>query len=352
MPTGENRICNAGASREPVVMTPAPVPARRVKKPSATPKRSAATATSRPTHAAVKRTVVLGAGALSRRRAVRVRTLTAEAKRTAVDAGRLMDAGAPVRLCFFRADAPGYDVLPDRERTPMSKMIFGGQGGEVRLKLYLSILWLGARKPYAVENKPAAAWARLFGLSEPDKNGAQRVGAAIDWLVDNGFMLAGRGRGRPARLVPRHERGGCDYYRPQEGDKKNIDWWITLPQVLWSRGWMAVLSGAALASLIIIWDETDRHDDTDKEKRVGRGGIEYQVITKVPWVWLAESVLVKRYRVSYDVWEKGTLELEKLGLIGRRLRGDVTGFGPRQRRRQVRLELDALTRGPEVVSGR
>jgi len=260
----------------------------------------------------------------------------------------MMEADAPVRYMFLRATPPGRDPLPEGVRTPISQMLIGGQGGEVRLKLYLSLLWLGARKPYAVEGKPASAWARLFGLPVPATNGAQRVAAAIDWLVENGFITAARQQGRPARLTPRLEDGTGAYERPQPTEEgfAEADRYLKLPQELWSRGWMGVLSAAALTSFIIILDETNSQPDARHEERDGRKGATFKRLAWGPFVWLAESVLVDRYRISYDLWEKGCRELAALELINRRFRGDVAGFGPRQRRRQVQIAFKVLTEGP------
>lgn len=289
------------------------------------------------------------------KRAPRLRPVTEELLTTAKSAGALMDAAAPVRRGFVRADAAGHDPLPEGERTPLSKMLAGGQGGEVRLKLYLSLLWLGARKPYSVEGKPANAWARLFGLGQPDTNGAHRVGAAIDWLVANGFVLADRQKGRASRLTPCLELGGgAPYTRPHGDDQKPVeekDWYFQLPQELWSMGWMGVLSGAALAALVVLYDETWGRKDVTTKTETGRSGVDFKVPVRMPFVWLAEKALRDRYRISYDLWEKGTAELAAWDLVERRYVSEPAGFGPRHRRRRIRIRLTALKAGPEEASG-
>jgi hypothetical protein len=277
----------------------------------------------------------------------RLRKLSAESAATAADAGTLMDAAAPVRRCFVRADAAGYRPLAAGVRTPLSKMLAGGQGGEVRLKLYLSLLWLGARSPHAVEDRPASAWARLFGLTEPDTNGAQRVGAAITWLVGNKFATAVRTRGRPAKLTPRHERGKQPYSRPGAEVVAEPDWYFQLPQELWSKGWMGVLSGAGLVALVILWDESWGRPGMKTQARDGRGGIGYERPVRMPEVWLAEALLKDRYRISYDVWEKGVKELVAFGLVHQRFVPEPAGFRSRHRRRKLRLVLAAMRAGPQ-----
>ena len=280
--------------------------------------------------------------------AERLRQLNLESWEVARDAGKLMGAPAPVRRGFLRTDAEGYEPLRHRERTPLAAMATGGQGGEVRLKLFLTLIWLAARPPHQVRDKTAGAYAHLFGLQEPETNGAKRVGAAIDWLVANDFVIADRKNGRPAKLTLRHERRTDVYTRPKpDGDGKvaEEDIWVNVPAELWSQGWMAVLSGTALTTLLILLDESLGRPEAKGEERTGRGGTTYTHITKSGWVWIAESVLESRYRVSYDFWGKGLKELSAHGLIGRRFDTQLR-FGPKYRARRVTILWDNLRDGP------
>jgi len=280
----------------------------------------------------------------------RLRRLNLESWEVAKDAGKQMDAPAPIRRGFFRVDADGYEPLPPGERTPLSAMVVGGQGGEVRLKLFLTLLWLAARPPHQVKDKTAGAYAHLFGLPEPETNGAKRVAAAIDWLVDNEFVTADRKNGRPAVLTLRHERTKAPYTRPTKpGNDDKVapaDVWVSIPSEVWSQGWMAVLSGRALTTLAILLDESLGRPEVKGEERTGRSGVPYLHITKSGWVWIAESVLDSRYRISYDLWGKGLKELHAHGLIDRRFDTKVR-FGPKYRARRVTILWDKLREGPE-----
>lgn len=277
-----------------------------------------------------------------------LRRLNLESWEVAKDAGKLMEAPAPVRRGFFRVDADGYEPLVPGERTPLSAMAVGGQGGEVRLKLFLTVVWLAARHPHHVRDKTAGAYAHLFGLQQPETNGAKRVAAAIDWLVEHKFVTADRKNGRPAVLTLRHERTKETYTRPKpdnEGKVAPADIWVGIPSELWSQGWIAVLSGTALTTLIIILDESLGRPEVKGEERTGRSGTTYMHITKSGWVWIAESVLESRCRVSYDLWGKGLKELRAHGLIDRRFDTQVR-FGPKYRARRVTILWDKLREGP------
>src|SRR5688500_8111034 len=70
---------------------------------------------------------------------------------------------------------------------PLALLMRGGRGGEVRLKLLLSLLWVGAKPPHDV-TFPSRAWAHLIGLADPDTNGARRIREAIDWLTHHRFL--------------------------------------------------------------------------------------------------------------------------------------------------------------------
>src|SRR5690349_10721147 len=79
-------------------------------------------------------------------------------------------AGAPVRTAFVIAEE-------GRVRPPMAELLSsttgsggGGRGGQVRLKLYLSLLWVCAKAPYEAI-RPARAWAALLGLEDIEGRG-------------------------------------------------------------------------------------------------------------------------------------------------------------------------------------
>lgn len=276
------------------------------------------------------------------------RDVSTESLLVARSAGTLMDAWAPVRRCFVRRDAAGWDLLPEADLPPMAQML-KTRSGEVRLKLYLTVLWLAAAPPYAVRNKPAQAWARLFGLTEPDSLGSIRVRKAVDWLVQNNFLTATRGRGAAPTLGLKLERGGAEYTRPT-GSKEIADRYLQVPQQVWSGGWISVLSGPAMAALLIIIDDVWGTDGVRKVPRVGRTGVEYQEAQSFPAMWLAESQLKARYGLSWDTWSQGVKELAAWGLVRETWASATVGFGSRHRRRVVRLNLRTLKKGVAEVA--
>src|SRR6266849_395513 len=55
---------------------------------------------------------------------------------------------------------------------PLALLLRGGQGGEVRLKLYLTMSLLAVSAPYDIKPIPARSWAEALGLDDPERNGA------------------------------------------------------------------------------------------------------------------------------------------------------------------------------------
>lgn len=285
-----------------------------------------------------------------RTRRGRRRDVSLESLEVARSAGGLMDAWAPVRRCFLRRDAAGWDPLSDASLPPLATML-KGRAGEVRLKIYLTLLWLAAAAPHLVRGKPAQAWARLLGLHEPDSLGATRVRAALTWLEKEGFAYVNRGRGAAAVVGPLHERGSGDAYTRPTGSKDPQDWYIQVPQQFWSEGWISVLSGPAVAVLLVMLDDVWGTDGVRKVRRLGRAGVEFQEATSFPQMWLAESQLRARYGLSWDTWALGIKELVDWGLVTTAWASATVGFGSRHRRRLLRLRLRVLKAGVAAAAG-
>lgn len=49
---------------------------------------------------------------------------------------------------------------------PLARLLRGGRGGAVRLKLYMAMLWMAAKEPHDV-TFPDRAWAELFRATCP-----------------------------------------------------------------------------------------------------------------------------------------------------------------------------------------
>ena len=234
------------------------------------------------------------------------------------------------------------------------RMIRGGQGGEVRLKLYLSLLWLAPAEPYLVQRVPAHAWARLFGLSDPEGAGSKRVYNAIEWLTSHNFVYAQRGRGRTPDLIPRDERGEADYKRPwhtlPEGASPSAvaaeHRWFTIPQAFWSLGWSTVLPGTAVAVLCIILDNASGRKGEKKVPDPSSPGGAYEKLVKLPGGYYTEQQLKSRWDISHDAWSKGLAQLHAWELVRYQWKAVGGGFESNHVRRWIRLDLDTLYAGP------
>lgn len=218
-----------------------------------------------------------------------LRTLTRRSRRT---------SGVPLSRSFIRRNASS-ETPP-----PLALLLRGGQGGEVRLKLYLTISLLAVSPPYDIRDPvPARSWASALGLDDPERNGARRIGDAINWLAKNKFLVTERRQGTPGslRLLSQNLSGEA-YTRPIESGR-----YIRLPLGLWEHGWLIRLSGTGLAILIILLDM--------------QGG-------RTQPQWISPRQAQQRYDLSPDTWTKGLKELTSLELVtvSRRAQGDIFDY--------------------------
>lgn len=147
------------------------------------------------------------------------RTLQRQAFRSAVKRlGGRADMGAPVRDAFF--------LTQDREsgavRHPMAQLMSsrsgpgGGRGGQTRVALYLSSLWLGVAGDYSTQ-RPASFWAALLGLDDPGGLGSRVIRSTWAELEQRRFVALKRGErfGDVPVVRPLREDGsGEPYTRP------------------------------------------------------------------------------------------------------------------------------------------
>jgi len=92
---------------------------------------------------------------------------------------------------------PGF-IRGKSLRPPLAKLIFdgGGQGGGVRLRLYLYITLIATGRPYDIKKPPVPkAWAERLAL--PPRTGARRINDALAWLEDNELIKLTPNRGGP-----------------------------------------------------------------------------------------------------------------------------------------------------------
>lgn len=249
--------------------------------------------------------------------------------RAAQLAGRLARKSVAVRSSFIVSMDPATP-------PPMTLMMRGGRGGEVKLKLLLSMLWIAVKDPYDV-TRPARVWAELIGLDEPETRGAARVNAAVRRLVEGDFLEVEKRPGQSSRLILREETGrGAVYTHPgshwekHEGMPlpKNAPRYTQLPTRLWTEGWIATLHTPAIAMLLVLLEQT-------------RG-------KNYDGLWFSPSVAVKRYGLSETTRRKGIDELDKFGIIavdrvpvGRGTLSEI------RRRNTYSIDLTRLDQRPE-----
>ena len=101
--------------------------------------------------------------------------------------------------------------------------------------------------------------------------------------------------------------------------------YIKVPVELWTRGWIAELSGAAIAMLLILL--TQAWPNTDRE------------------IWFSPSFADERFRLSEDTRRRGLRELQGASLVRMRRRAleSNTLMSPRLRN-VYQLQLERLAR--------
>ena len=185
---------------------------------------------------------------------------------------------------------PGFVRLPDDDTesvTPLGRLIQGGRGGDVRLKLYLCITMMATRSPYDIRrNTPTPmTWARLLAL--PVDPGRRRINSNLKWLKENGFITLQPRPGAPPVITLLSATGdGGKYTRP-------VGRYIGVPIELWTQGWLIDLSPTALALLLVLKELLGGHKNPRYAARYRRDA----------------------YCLSPDTWTRATKELVKHDLL-------------------------------------
>lgn len=228
--------------------------------------------------------------------------------------------------------------LANPAEPPLARFLRGGRGGNVRLKLYLSYLWIGAAPPHGI-TRPARAWAGLLGLEDPEVRGARRIADANRWLNDHRFVILAGAPGRaPTVTLLREDGSGRPYELPgavlttkrQRTSAPTLgDYYIQLPATFWTSGWIAALSTAAVAMLLVLLSELAGRSASDTD------------------LWFSQSQADRRFFLSNETRGAGLRELTRLGLVAARRQSITRGlFDFRRVRNVYRFNPDALNDGP------
>lgn len=203
--------------------------------------------------------------------------------------------GAPVRTSFA--------VSSTGQETSLSKLLGsgGGRGGNVRIKLYLSLLWVAAREPYSTV-RPARFWAALIGLDDPEDKGARRIRSALgDLKLANLVSVTKRGGSASEILLLKETGSGEPYTVPgltgigsAPIQATRPERYFRVPESFWTYGWVEKLTSPAIAMLLILLAE-GAHD--------GRSS------------WFSPATSSKRYGISTSTRKTGLNELVRLGLV-------------------------------------
>uniref|UniRef100_UPI001CCBC7EE hypothetical protein n=2 Tax=Pseudonocardia sp. ICBG1034 TaxID=2844381 RepID=UPI001CCBC7EE len=188
--------------------------------------------------------------------------------------------------------------------TPaLAQLLRGGRGGEVKLKLLLSVLWIAASPPYDT-TMPGRIWAELIGLPDPGRRGTHRISAATRQLKKQNFVTTRSRPGEPTEIVLLNETGSGEPYtspgqrvaqlaRAEEDFER--DRYFRVPKEFWTNGWVAVLDGPAVAMLLVLLSLAAGRSDND--------------------LWIAPEVADRRFHLSAETRKKGFDRLRDVGLV-------------------------------------
>lgn len=184
-------------------------------------------------------------------------------------------------------DFPVAFVWSDTRAPMLSRLLGRGRGGEVRLRLYLTMRMQATAAPYALPGRTSRSLAGLMNL--PSTTGPRRVTDALNWLEENELLRKTPVKGKAADLTLLSPDGSGD---PLTGHKQRR--YVTLPVELWANGWIFKLSARALAVYIALQDLLGGK---------GREGDFMPGDRKV------------NYGMSDDTWTRATKELRDLGIL-------------------------------------
>ena len=202
------------------------------------------------------------------------------------------------------------------EKASWAQMLRGG--GEVRIKVYLTVVLLAVGSGHKIRSFSGPSVAQALGLPDPSVSGARRVTDALRWLDEHSYIRLDRQPGRPTALeLLAQDLSGGPYERPTPRSR-----YVKIPLGLWDQQWITALSGAGLALLVVLIDLQSGRKDARP-------------------VYLSAR-LRAQYSLSPDTWTRGRHELERAGLlaVGRTPQGP--DFDYRRMRNTYRILTDQL----------
>ncbi|TLP66544.1 helix-turn-helix domain-containing protein [Microbispora triticiradicis] len=193
------------------------------------------------------------------------------------------------------------------EAPPLARMLRGGRGGQVRLKLFLSYLWMQTTDRTTALAFPAQSWAQLLDLPQPATTGARRVNEAQAWLERHGFITVKANPGHANAVTVLNETAdGSPYIAPGAAAKAHRNTpeglrhlYVQLPATLWTNGYIQLMTGAGLAMYLILLDQ---YWPTE-------------LVEPLHHVWVSPKAFADRYDLSPDTRTKGINDLRDLGLL-------------------------------------
>lgn len=200
--------------------------------------------------------------------------------------------------------------------TPvLARLVQGGRGGEIRLKLYLSKVLLagGAHKPggvaHTIDDVSGPSWAAVLALPDPDHHGARLVASAQTQLEALDLIELMRRPGRAPHVRLLHPTGsGADFAEPGTP-------YLKVPLEFWTERWIWQLSALEVAVLLALIDLNG-----------GRGGA------------LSPRMQVRHlYGLSSDTWRIASAGLERKGFI--KTGYEISAYDLDAKRRRKTYEL-------------
>lgn len=213
---------------------------------------------------------------------------------------------------------------PEASAPPLALMLRGGggRGGAVRLKLYLSFLWLARNSERPVYRFASREWAVLLNLPKPDTAGARRVNDALRWLEEQSFVRLERKRGASTVVYLLDDGGSGERYQPPgllltqkrpklPDNQREKHYYVQFSANFWLDGWIATLSGPAVAMYLVL--------------------LHQQTMNPSGPLWVSPRLTKTLYDLSEDTRNKGLQELVEQGLASLERRpvhsGAFTGQG-------------------------